>query len=115
VVEPSVYIDGSTPAKRRQGLVDQFNDPAGPRVMLGQLHTMGVAINPHEHCSHMLFVERDWSAAVLEQAVNRVRRLGQTQHQQIDFLDTDHPLDARMARTANKKLKSMGILMGDTA
>jgi len=50
---------------------------------------------------------------VLEQAINRVRRLGQTQHQQVDFLDCDHPLDARMARTANRKLKSMGILMGD--
>jgi SWI/SNF-related matrix-associated actin-dependent regulator of chromatin subfamily A-like protein 1 len=111
--EPSLTIEGSTPTRARQGIVDRFNDPSGPRVLFGQLHTMGVAINPHEHCHHMIFVERDWSAAVIEQAINRVRRLGQTQHQQVDFLDTSHALDTAMRRTANRKLKAMGILMGD--
>lgn len=111
--EPHLLIQGDTPNNRRQKIVDQFNMEGGPRVLLGQLHTMGVAINPHERCSHMIFVERDWSAAVLEQAMNRVRRLGQTQHQQIDFLDTSHDLDRAMRRAANRKLKSMGVLTGD--
>ena len=113
--ERAVVIEGATPNARRQELVDDFNRESGPRILFGQLHTMGVAINPHRHCSHMIFVERDWSAATLEQAINRVRRLGQTQHQQIDFLDTTHALDIAMRRTANRKLKSMGLLMGDEA
>lgn len=113
IKEPTLMIQGSTPQAQRQPIVDQFNSEGGPRILLGQLHTMGIAINPHERCSHMLFVERDWSAAVLEQAINRVRRLGQTQHQQIDFLDCDHPLDAAMRRVANRKLRSMGVLVGD--
>jgi SNF2 family DNA or RNA helicase len=105
-----VRLDGSTPQAKRQQLVDAFNKPKGPRVFLLQMVAGGEAINPHEHCSHLIFCERDWSGATMEQALRRVRRMGQAQHQQIDFVDADHPIDIAMRRIAARKMRDLGVL-----
>lgn len=112
---PLVRLDGATPMIHRQPIVDAFNKPAGPKVFLLQMQAGGEAINPHEECSHLLFAERDWSGAVMDQALRRVRRMGQTRHQQVDFLDTDHPLDVAMRRVAGRKMRDLGVLTGDAA
>jgi SNF2 family DNA or RNA helicase len=108
-------LDGSTPQAERQAIVDAFNREDGPRVLLLQMVAGGEAINPHQHCHHLIFVERDWSGATMEQALRRVRRMGQGQHQQVDFLDCDHPIEAAMRRTAAHKSRDLAVLTGDAA
>jgi SNF2 family DNA or RNA helicase len=98
-------IDGATKQKERQKAEDEFNAQKID-ILLGQIASMGVAINLQKGSHHAVFAERDWSPAAQEQAMRRLWRLGQDTHVHVDICEAEHPIDQALASVVSRKDKS---------
>jgi len=72
----AVGINGSTPAKTRQGFVDRFQNDESIRLFIGQIEAAGVGLTLTA-ASATCFVEFGDTASEHEQAEDRVHRIGQ--------------------------------------
>jgi hypothetical protein len=95
-------IDGSTSQTKRAQLEDAFNNQEID-VLLGQIASMGVAINLQRGSHYGIFAEMDWSPAAKDQALRRLWRLGQDVHVQIDICAAEHPIDDAVASVMGRK------------
>jgi non-specific serine/threonine protein kinase len=71
-----LILHGGTPVKKRQDLVDQFQDPNGPSFFVLSLKAGGTGLNLTE-ASHVIHFDRWWNPAVENQATDRAFRIGQ--------------------------------------
>ena len=71
---PYLRLDGSTP--NRSAIVDQFQDPAGPPVLLMSLKAGGVGLTLTA-ADHVFLMDSWWNPAVEDQAADRAHRIGQ--------------------------------------
>lgn len=109
----SSTISGATPDKDRQAFEDAFNAGKLP-IILGQIKTMGVSLNLQQNCHWTVFAERDWSAAAQQQAFQRVWRMGQKEHVQVDYCIADWPLeDPKSSVLGRKETQSAKIVERD--
>lgn len=69
-----VRLDGST--RDRQAVVDQFQDPKGPEVLLLSLKAGGTGLNLTA-ADHVFLMDPWWNPAVEDQAADRAHRIGQ--------------------------------------
>jgi SWI/SNF-related matrix-associated actin-dependent regulator 1 of chromatin subfamily A len=72
----SGLIDGSTPIAQRQQIVDDFQS-GKIKLLVGNIKAAGVGITL-TRASNVCIFELPWSPGDLEQAVDRVHRIGQT-------------------------------------
>lgn len=74
-------LDGSVPAKKRTGLVDQFNrsNPSQSFVFLLSAKAGGLGLNLIG-ASRLILFDIDWNPATDDQAVARIHRQGQKRH-----------------------------------
>ena len=98
-------IDGATSAAEKERCEKAFNEKDSD-VLLGQIASMGVAINLQEGSHYAVFAERDWSPAAQEQALRRLWRLGQKTHVHVDICEADHPIDEAVGMVVARKDKS---------
>lgn len=98
-------IDGATSPADKQKYEDAFNAQESD-ILLGQIASMGVAINLQEGSHYAVFAERDWSPAAQEQALRRLWRLGQKTHVHIDICEAEHPIDEAVGLVVARKDKS---------
>lgn len=100
----TVRIDGSVDAKKRQGIVDAFQ--TDPRIRLALLSTRaaGVGLNLTA-APTVVFAEADWNPAWLQQAEDRVHRIGQlAEVVNIHYCIVDGTLDAHVIQVAINKM-----------
>jgi superfamily II DNA or RNA helicase len=71
---PFLRLDGST--ADRQGVVDAFQDPKGPPVMLLSLKAGGTGLTLTA-ADHVVIMDPWWNPAVEDQAADRAHRIGQ--------------------------------------
>lgn len=94
-------ITGETSDEERTEIVRAFQ--AGElRGVGGTIQAMGVAITL-THASHMLFVDRDWTPALNDQAAARCMRIGQRRAVLARVLVARHPLDQRIEELLGQK------------
>jgi SNF2 family DNA or RNA helicase len=75
----SLFLHGGTPRKRRDEMVERFqNDADAPRVFILSLKAGGTGLNL-TRASHVFHFDRWWNPAVENQATDRAFRIGQTQ------------------------------------
>lgn len=74
-----VAIDGRVPANTRQEIVNQFASDDSKKVFIGNITAAGVGINL-VNASEVIFCNLPFTNAELEQAVDRLHRIGQTQN-----------------------------------
>lgn len=95
-------IDGATSSDDRFASEQRFN--AGDTdFLLGQISSMGVAINLQAGSHYAIFAEEDWSPAAKEQAMRRIWRLGQDTHVHVDVCLADHDLDQAVSNVIDRK------------
>lgn len=100
----TVRIDGGTEVKKRQEIVDAFQ--TDPRIRLAILSTRaaGVGLNLTA-APTVVFAEADWNPAWLQQAEDRVHRIGQmAEVVNIHYLVVDGTLDAHVIQVAIAKM-----------
>jgi SWI/SNF-related matrix-associated actin-dependent regulator 1 of chromatin subfamily A len=97
-------IGGKESSQKRQAAVDAFMS-GWSDVFLAPIMCAGYGLNL-QRASEALFVERVWSSAVLEQAEDRIHRLGQLRPVTITYLDAVGTVDeyVRNILTAKAKL-----------
>jgi SNF2 family DNA or RNA helicase len=76
---PTLYLHGGVPAKKRAGMVAQFQQPDGPPVFLLSLKAGGTGLNL-TRANHVFHFDRWWNPAVEDQATDRAFRIGQTKN-----------------------------------
>ncbi len=73
---PGLVLHGGTAVKRRQRLVERFQDEQGPPFFILSLKAGGTGLNLTE-ASHVIHFDRWWNPAVENQATDRAFRIGQ--------------------------------------
>lgn len=111
---PYLRLDGSVPAKKRQALVDQFNNsPAAKSFMfLLSAKAGGVGLNLIG-ASRLVLFDVDWNPATDDQAVARIHRQGQKRHCKIYRFLVKGGLEERIwQRQVVKRALADSVLQG---
>lgn len=74
--QPGLVLHGATPVKKRQKMVDLFQDETGPSHFILSLKAGGTGLNLTA-ASHVIHFDRWWNPAVENQATDRAFRIGQ--------------------------------------
>ena len=93
-------LDGST--RDRQGVVDAFQDPKGPPVMLLSLMAGGTGLNLTA-ADHVYFLDPWWNPAVEAQAADRAHRIGQDKPVVVHRLVARDTVDERILALQARK------------
>lgn len=106
------YIYGKVALKRRQEMVDAFQNDDGCRVIIGNIHAMGVG-HTLVRAWNVAFAEGDWTPALMEQCEDRVCRIGQESEKIFSYhLVANGSLDARIAQSAKDKSDNIEKAIG---
>ncbi len=108
-----VRLDGSTPTKKRKGLVAAFQDPAGPPVFLISLKAGGFGLNL-TRASYVFHLDPWWNPAVEQQAADRAHRIGQTNKVIVQRLLMHHTIEEKMMLLKERKKDLYRKLMDGT-
>lgn len=105
-------LDGSTSEVNRASIVDRFQ--AGKvGVLIASITAAGVGITLTRG-SDMIFVETDWTPALVSQAEDRQLRIGQTQPVICRTLIAQGTLDERVQKVLLTKAETLNEVMGGT-
>jgi SNF2 family DNA or RNA helicase len=83
---PVYEIHGSVDKDKRVGVVKKWSEEEGPAVCIGIIKAMGVGLNMTA-ANHCQFIDREFSPALNDQAVGRLRRVGSEHHPSIQVLE----------------------------
>jgi non-specific serine/threonine protein kinase len=76
---PGLTLHGGTPVKKRQGLVEEFQQDERAPFMVLSLRAGGTGLNLTA-AAHVIHFDRWWNPAVENQATDRAFRIGQTRN-----------------------------------
>jgi SWI/SNF-related matrix-associated actin-dependent regulator 1 of chromatin subfamily A len=107
-----VFIDGDTMPRRRQEVVDLFQQSGGPRVFVGSLLACNTGITLTA-AKAAVFVEYDWVPSNNYQAEMRIRRIGQKCITRVFYLEAPGTLDSEILSKVLAKQKSIEVFHGE--
>ncbi len=112
--DPVILYGGMT-ADDKQGSVDAFINNPNTRVLVANTQAGGTGIDGLQHCcSYVVFIELDWSPGVMDQAVDRLRRIGQKNTVFVHYLAVPDSLDTAMKETLDEKRSVISRLVQST-
>jgi superfamily II DNA or RNA helicase len=79
---PVLWLHGGLPKKKRDELVERFQDDDEPMIFLLSLKAAGTGLNLTA-ANHVIHVDRWWNPAVENQATDRAFRIGQRRNVQV--------------------------------
>jgi SWI/SNF-related matrix-associated actin-dependent regulator 1 of chromatin subfamily A len=98
-----IFLDGSTPGEKRQGLVDRFQSDPECLVAILSITAGGTGLTlTAADC--VIFAELVWDPALLRQAEDRAHRIGQGRHVQCFYPLAEDSIDMRMWERLQSKL-----------
>jgi len=107
----SVLVHGGTPVVARDAAVQAFQAGRAP-VFIGQIQAAGVGLTLTA-ASRAVFVERHWTPALNVQAEDRIHRIGQKDHVQVDVLIVPGSTDDILERALAQKAACTETVLGD--
>jgi SWI/SNF-related matrix-associated actin-dependent regulator of chromatin subfamily A-like protein 1 len=102
---------GVSDAIREQAVRDFQNDPRC-RVFIGNMRAAGTGLTLTA-AAHIDILESDWTPAGNDQAIKRVRRLGQLNKQHARFITLARSLDEDVNRVVAEKTAAIAMVEGD--
>lgn len=106
----AVRVDGSMKQIERQRSVDRLQTDPKVRVFIGQLTAAGTGITLTK-ASDLLFVESSWVPAEVEQAAQRIHRIGQTEPCLVRFAMLAGTIDEDIQRAIARKTASIAAVV----
>lgn len=103
-------IGGDVTSGRRERYRQAFNN-GDMDVLVGQIQSMGTAINLQEYGCYVIIMEDDWSASKIEQFYKRIYRRGQQNDTQVDFLRADYPVDTALRKVRERKHRGSELIL----
>lgn len=104
---------GATPPKERQQLINRFNNGDFPLFVV-QIQAGGVGLNLQKACNTVAFLETSYSPSEINQAIDRVHRMGQTKHVNAYFLTALKSYDNDIMKILLKKQKTFDKIIPST-
>ena len=92
-----VLVYGDIPTAERQAAVDRFQADPTCRVFIGGIDVAGVGITLTA-ASHVVFAELTWTPAKMNQAEDRLHRIGQRNSITVQQMVIDGSIDAHIAK-----------------
>eukprot|EP00798_Chlamydomonas_sp_ICE-L_P011737 gene11737-5178_t len=102
-----IRICGSTPPKTRSSLVDKFQESESCKVAVLGITSANTGLTLTS-ASIVLFAEMSWVPVDIQQAEDRVHRIGQTSSVKIQFLMVRNSIDDIMWARIQRKLNIVG-------
>lgn len=102
-----IRIDGSTPAKQRADLVNDFQNNQDTQVAILSIKAAGVGLTLTA-ASTVVFAELTWVPGDLIQAEDRAHRIGQQNAVNVSFLMVKNSIDEVIWNTIEQKLEQLG-------
>ena len=102
--DEAVLLTGSTPADRRQELVDRFQNDPGVKVFVSNLVAGGTGITLTA-ATQVVFNDLDWVPAHHWQAEDRAYRIGQTKTVNVTYMVATDTVDAFVQQALAVKTK----------
>lgn len=96
-LKQGVLLTGAVNADKRQGRVDLFQNDPSIRVLVGNIQAAGTGFTMTA-ASHVVFAEFSWLPSDMEQAEDRLWRIGQKNNVTVHHLVVEDSLDAKMVR-----------------
>jgi hypothetical protein len=106
-----LFMHGAVSQPKRQAMVDEFQDPAGPRLFILTVKTGGTGLNLTA-ASHVFHYDRWWNPAVENQATDRAFRIGQRRNVQVHKLIAIGTLEDRIDQMIERKRDLAENIMG---
>jgi len=106
---PFTRLDGST--RDRAGVVRQFQDDAGPPVMLVSLKAGGTGLNLTA-ADHVFLLDPWWNPAVEQQAADRAHRIGQDKPVMVYRLVAEDTVEERILALQQRKREIADAALG---
>ena len=109
---PGLVLHGATGVRRRQELVDRFQQDDGPPFFVLSLKAGGTGLNL-TGASHVIHFDRWWNPAVENQATDRAFRIGQRRNVLVHRFVTRGTIEERIDRMiADKRQLADDLLDG---
>ncbi len=103
-------LDGST--RDRGAVVAEFQDEAGPPVLLASLKAGGTGLNLTA-ADHVFLLDPWWNPAVEEQAADRAHRFGQERPVMVYRMVTRDTVEERILALQDRKRRIADVALGD--
>jgi superfamily II DNA or RNA helicase len=105
-------LDGST--RDRGAVVGEFQDDAGPPVLLVSLKAGGTGLNLTA-ADHVFLLDPWWNPAVEEQAADRAHRFGQQRPVMVYRMVTKDTVEERILALQEKKRRIAEVALGEAS
>jgi len=105
-------ITGGTSANESTRLIDAYQAGTLP-VLICSITAVGAGITLTRG-SDAIFAELDWTPAMMQQAVDRQRRIGQKNAITVRWAIALGTLDEHMGRVVSEKARTVGAVLGDS-
>jgi len=96
-----LYLDGSTPIKRRSDMVDAFQQGHCPLFLIS-LKAGGLGLNL-TGANYVIHLDPWWNPAIEQQATDRAYRIGQQQKVTVYHLISEHTIEEKIVRLHQTK------------
>ncbi|MGN7187550.1 SNF2-related protein [Microbacterium enclense] len=104
-------IDGSTSSSESTALIDRMQAGELP-VLICSITAVGAGVTM-TRSSDMIFAELDWTPAMMQQALDRVRRIGQRNAITARLTIAEGTLDEHISRVLTDKAITVSAVLGD--
>ncbi|WP_255583928.1 DEAD/DEAH box helicase [Dietzia sp. ANT_WB102] len=108
------FLHGGVTAAGRAQMVEEFQAPHGPPVMLASLRAGGTGLTLTQ-ANHVVHLDRWWNPAVENQATDRVHRIGQTRVVQVRTLVAPGTVEDRIDELLEAKRDLAELTLGPMA
>ncbi len=105
------FLHGGIPARKRQEMVDRFQEEGGPPFFILSLRAAGTGLNL-TRANHVFHFDRWWNPAVENQATDRAFRIGQDRDVYVHKFLTAGTLEERIDRIMEQKQELAESIVG---
>lgn len=105
----AVKLTGAESLKEREVAVDRFQNDENVKLFVGNIIAAGTGITLTA-ASNVAFLEFAWTSGQMEQAIDRVHRIGQTDSVTAWFLIADNTIEEKLVELLNEKAKVLDIV-----
>lgn len=108
-----VHVWGGDSDALRQQAIDGFQNKPQVRVFIGQITACATAVTLTA-AHHCVFVETSWVPSDNEQAIYRLRRIGQKSQIMVRIAHLDKSIDEAIQKTVARKVRGLLQLYGES-
>jgi SWI/SNF-related matrix-associated actin-dependent regulator 1 of chromatin subfamily A len=106
----AVRLDGSTPTKERSEVVKRFQTDKKIRLFIANVQAGGVGITLTT-ASNVCLVEFPWTPGEVNQAVDRVHRIGQKNAVNVHYLLGKNTIEEQIVKLIDEKQKTVDAVL----